>query len=127
MPGRRRWPIAVALVLVAGLACSPTVVGTNVSRRVAERGPSALLVGALFTIASPPGLVMAAVKGRPLRQPACRLEHGLAMLAASPIVVPAGVVLAPFHPHGARALWFDGVVDAFQEDYCSRPVTSLLP
>jgi hypothetical protein len=23
--------------------------------------------------------------------------------------------------------WMDGIVDAAQEDYCSRPLTSLLP
>jgi hypothetical protein len=123
---RRRagWLIITAM---AGLALSTVVAGSDMSRRLAERGPPTLLVGTLFTIVSPPALLIAAVRGRPLRQPACRFGHGLKMVAASVVVFPVGLALAPFYPQHLPAVWMDGLVDAVQEDYCSRPITTVLP
>ncbi len=123
MRGRWRW----AALLVAVAVVSAAVVNADTARRLAERGPSALLVGALFTVSSPPGMLLGAVRGNSTRLSGCRLAHGVTMLAASPVLVPAGLLMAPLHPRHVPGAWFDGVVDAFQEDYCTRPMSSLLP
>ena len=120
------WALAVAALLTTVVSCQ-AVPGSDVARRVAERGPSALIVGAIFLIASPPGVAIGAYRGQPVDLQLCRLGHGLEMIAASVVTVPAGVVLAPFYWRSIPASWLDGIVDAFQEDYCTRPVTSVLP
>lgn len=54
-------------------------------------------------------------------------DHGLKMIAAGALLLPAGLLLAPFDWQRLPAGWMDGVVDAFQEDYCTRPATTVLP
>lgn len=97
------------------------------TQRLAERGPSTLVVGTIFTLSSPPSFLAAAVTDRPLGLHACRFGHGVKMIGAGAIPLPAGLVAAPFDRRRLPAGWMDGVVDAFQEDYCTRPATSVLP
>ena len=58
---------------------------------------------------------------------ACRLGHGVKMLVAGAVTLPAGLLVAPFDAEGLPDGWMDGVVDAFQEDYCTRPLASVYP
>ncbi len=127
MRGRTTMRALVVAALLTSVVSCQTVTGGDVARRVAERGPSALIVGAIFLIASPPGAAISAYRRQPVDLQLCRLGHGLEMIAASVVTVPAGVVLAPFYWRSIPGSWLDGVVDAFQEDYCTRPVTSVLP
>jgi len=127
MRSRARWVALLIAVVVAALALYRGAASSDLSRRLAERGPSALLVGTLFAVSAPPALVIEAVRGQSLRLSACRLEHGLAMLGASVVVLPAGLILAPLHWQRLPGTWLDGVVDAVQEDYCTRPLTAVLP
>lgn len=127
MRSRARWVALVIAALVAALALYPGGASSDQSRRLAERGPSTLVVGALFAVTAPPALVIAAWRGQSLRLSACRLGHGLTMLGASAVVLPAGLILAPLHWRRLPGAWLDGVVDAVQEDYCTRPVTAILP
>lgn len=122
-----RWAWLSIAALVVGLALYAGAGASDLSRRLAERGPSTLLVGTLFTVISPPSLVVAAVRGQSLRQPACRFGHGLKMVAASVVVLPAGLALAPLHLRRLPGAWLDGLVDALQEDYCSRPIAAVFP
>ena len=122
-----RWRGLWIVTLVAVLALGSVGVSSDMSRRLAERGPSTLLVGALFAVVSPPSMVVAAVRGHSLRQPACRFGHGLKMLIAGAVLLPVGLMLSPLHVHRLPAAWLDGVVDAVQEDYCTRPLTTVLP
>ena len=127
MRTRWRWAALLVALLMVGATHCPALVSADTSRRLAERGPSALLVGALFTVSSPPSMLISAVRRQSTQLSGCRLMHGLTMLAASPVLVPAGLLMAPLHPRELPAAWFDGVVDAFQEDYCTRPLSSVLP
>lgn len=97
------------------------------SQRLAERGPATLVVGTLFTLTSPPALFFGRLRGQPVQLHACRLGHGLKMLAAGSVLLPAGLLVAPFDYERLPDGWMDGVVDAFQEDYCTRPVGSIFP
>jgi hypothetical protein len=49
------------------------------------------------------------------------------MLVLGTVLLPAGLVLSPFDLGGVPGGWMDGIVDAMQEDYCSRPLGSVLP
>jgi hypothetical protein len=124
---KRSRAVWLAAITLAVFACCTGLAAPDTSRRLAERGPPTLVVGALFTLAAPPALLIAMVRGQPLRLAACRLEHGLIMVGASVVVLPTGLLLAPFHWQRLPGAWMDGVVDAVQEDYCSRPVTTVLP
>jgi hypothetical protein len=123
---RRGWwtvlGVATALVIAAA-----AVQGEASVRRLAERGPPTLVVGGLFTVASPPLLVAATLRGQSARLHACRLGHGLKMLVAGTVLLPAGLVLAPLAHEMLPGAWMDGLVDAFQEDYCTRPLTAVMP
>jgi hypothetical protein len=127
MRSRARWVALVIAALVAGLALYPGVATSDLSRRLAERGPSTLIVGALFAVSAPPALLIEALRGQSLRLSACRLGHGLTMLGASAVVLPASLILAPLYWRHLPGAWLDGVVDAVQEDYCTRPLTAVLP
>jgi hypothetical protein len=117
----------VAMALVAAVAALPSeAAATDATRRLAERGPSTLVVGTLFTVSSPLSLLLAAVRGG-ARVPACRLGHGVKMLVAGTLTAPVGLLLSPFYFRSVPAAWMDGVVDAMQEDYCSRPFAAILP
>ena len=76
---------------------------------------------------SPPSMLIGAVRGRSIRLQACRFGHGLKMVGSGAILLPAGLLVAPLHYRTLPAAWMDGVVDAAQEDYCSRPITSVFP
>ncbi len=127
MRARTSMRALVVAALLTGVVSCQALPGSEVARHVAERGPSALIVGAIFLIASPPGAAIGVYRQQPVDLQLCRLGHGLEMIAASVVTVPAGVVLAPFYWRSIPGSWLDGVVDAFQEDYCTRPVTSVLP
>jgi hypothetical protein len=119
--------LVVAAVLVATVAALPAKgVAAEFTQRLAERGPSTLAVGTLFTVASPLSLLLAPVRGG-ARQSACRLGHGAKMLVAGALAAPVGLLLSPFYFRSVPAAWMDGVVDAMQEDYCSRPFGAILP
>jgi aryl-alcohol dehydrogenase-like predicted oxidoreductase len=119
--------LVVAAVLVATVAALPAKgVAAEFTQRLAERGPSTLAVGTLFTVASPLSLLLAPVRGG-ARQSACRLGHGAKMLVAGALAAPVGLLLSPFYFRSVPAAWMDGVVDAMQEDYCSRPCGAILP
>jgi hypothetical protein len=124
-PCRSATSIGLVFAVVMALATAPA--HAALARRLAERGPATLIVGTTFVLASPPGLLLGALRGDSVRLDGCRFVHGLEMLVASPIAVPAGLLLAPFHLDQGPGSWMDGLVDALQEDYCSRPVGSLLP
>ena len=101
--------------------------GEAAVRRLAERGPPTFLVGGIFTLMSPPRIVVNGLRRRSIRLPACQLGHGVEMLVAGTVLLPAGLVLAPFVPQNLPGAWMDGLVDAMQEDYCTRPLASVLP
>jgi hypothetical protein len=111
----------IACVVAAGAAHAGIV------ERLSERGPTTPVVGALFALTAPIGAVVSASSGASPRLAGCRFGHGLKMLATGAVILPVGLVLAPFNLGRIPAGWMDGVVDAFQEDYCSRPAASLLP
>lgn len=115
-----------ALVVLLLLASSPAR-GTSLVHTIAERGPSTLLVGTAFALASPPVLVVDATRGRSSPLQACRFGHGLKMIVAGAVLLPAGLLASPFALASLPDAWMDGVVDAFQEDYCTRPLGSVLP
>jgi len=96
-------------------------------RRLAERGPPTFVVGGLFTLVSPPLMVVNGLRRRSMRLQACQLAHGVKMLVAGTVLLPAGLVLAPFAHDAIPGAWMDGIVDAMQEDYCTRPVASVMP
>ena len=116
-----------AAAIVAGLVSPTTARGATAAQRLSERGPSTLLVGTVFTLASPPSMIMGAVSNGPVLLHACRLGHGVKMLATSAVLLPAGLLVSPFNFNRLPAGWLDGLVDAMQEDYCSRPLISVYP
>jgi len=126
MRSRARWVALVIAAVVVGLALYPGGTSDR-ARRLAERGPAALVVGALFAVSAPPALALAAFRGQSTRLATCRFRHGLAMLGASIVVLPAGLLTAPLYWRGLPGAWLDGVVDAVQEDYCTRPLSAVLP
>jgi len=122
---RRGAPLVLAL-----LACgvfTPAASASSFVARLAERGPATFVVGMMFTLSSPVAMARGAVTGGRVALHACRLGHGVKMLAAGVLTLPAGLLVAPFDAKRLPDGWMDGVVDAFQEDYCTRPLTSLYP
>ena len=113
---------AIAVVIVTAAARGHATV-----RRVAERGPPTLVVGGVFTLVSPPIMMVNGLRRRSIRLQACQLGHGVKMLVAGTVLLPAGLVLAPFAADAIPGAWMDGIVDAMQEDYCTRPVASVMP
>lgn len=95
--------------------------------RIAERGPATLLVGTMFTLAAPLSIVSDLVRGRSPKPAACRFGHGLKMIVLGAPLLPAGLLLSPFYYERLPGGWFDGIVDSQQEDYCTRPFTTILP
>lgn len=95
--------------------------------RLVQRGPPTIIVGTMFTLASPAGMAFAAAQRQPVKLHACRFGHGVKMVAAGTILLPAGLLLSLLHLDSVPAAWMDGVVDAFQEDYCTRPCTAVMP
>jgi hypothetical protein len=112
--------------LGACLACRPAAAETPL-QRLAERGPATPLVGTMFTIASPPAMLLNAVRGGPVRPSACRFGHGLKMIVVGAPALPLGLLVSPFDLDRLPDAWMDGVVDAMQEDYCTRPAGAVLP
>lgn len=126
--GLDRARLVRVLAIAVGIVVLVTAVrGHAEVRRLAERGPATLVVGGIFTVASPPTMLVHAVRGESIRLPACRFGHGLKMLVAGTVLLPAGLVLAPFDLGGVPGGWMDGIVDSMQEDYCTRPLTSVFP
>lgn len=119
---RRLFAVAVAVVIASTAARGHAAV-----RRLAERGPPTLVVGGLFTLISPPVILVHALRRQSVWLPACRLGHGVKMLVAGTVLLPAGLLLAPFEARALPGAWMDGLVDALQEDYCTRPLVSVLP
>lgn len=118
------------VVVAALLACVAPASGASASSfvsRLAERGPATFVVGMMFTLSSPVAMARGAVTGGRVALHACRLGHGIKMLAAGALTLPAGLLVSPFDAKHLPDGWMDGVVDAFQEDYCTRPLTSLYP
>jgi hypothetical protein len=116
--------LAVATAIVVATAAAR---GHAAVRRLAERGPPTLVVGGLFTLMSPPLMLVNGLRRRSIRLPACQLAHGVKMLVAGTVLLPAGLALAPFASDAIPGAWMDGIVDAMQEDYCTRPVASVMP
>ncbi len=115
---------------MVGLAlCAATVAGASESTlaKLAERGPGTLLVGALFTLTSPPAALVSPLTGGDPVNHACRIGHGVKMLAAGIALAPAGLLATPANPSGTTSGWVDSLTDAFQEDYCTRPFSSIYP
>jgi hypothetical protein len=101
------WPRATAAALaLLGACAAPLPAAGSAVTRLAERGPSTLLVGTMFTISAPPALLVGAATGG---------------------FLPAGLLVAPFDWQRLPGAWMDGVVDAQQEDYCTRPFGAVLP
>jgi hypothetical protein len=118
----RLFAVAIAVVVATTAARGHAAV-----RRIAERGPATLVVGGIFTLVSPPMILVHAVRRQSVRLPACQFGHGVKMLVVGTVLLPAGLLLAPFDASNVPGGWMDGIVDAMQEDYCTRPVTSVLP
>ena len=121
-----RRALLLGLVL-ASLAAAPGVSSASGARRVAERGPSTFAVGLAFTVMSPFKLAWGAVSGGRVALHACRFGHGVKMLGAGAVLLPVGLVVSPFEAEGLPDAWMDGVVDAYLEDYCTRPPGAILP
>ncbi len=117
--------------IVAGFlawsALPPAAAASSFVSRLAERGPATFVVGAMFTLASPFAMARSALTGGRVALHACRLGHGVKMLAAGTLTLPAGLLASPFDAQRLPDGWMDGVVDAFQEDYCTRPIASVYP
>ena len=116
--------VVAAVVLALG---APLASGAASLERLAERGPATFVVGLAFTLASPLALVRGTVTGGRVALHACRLGHGVKMLAAGALTLPAGLLVSPFDAKHLPDGWMDGVVDAFQEDYCTRPLRAVYP
>lgn len=119
-----RWPLAFAL---PWLLCAPAAGASTAVERLSERGPATLIVGVLFTVSALPTAAVSAASGKPVAIQACRFGHGIKMVAAGAVLFPAGLLAMPFNWRRAPGGWMDGLMDAFQEDYCARPPTSVYP
>jgi hypothetical protein len=118
---------SLVLLALASLLAAPAAQADSAARKLAHRGPSTFAVGLAFTVLSPFKLAWdAATGGRPKLQ-ACRFGHGVKMLVGGAVLLPAGLLVSPFQAEGLPDAWMDGVIDAYQEDYCARPVGSILP
>jgi hypothetical protein len=120
----KRWSLCLALPAV--LLAAPTRASTAVER-LSERGPATFAVGTMFTLAAPPALLIGAATGGRVGIHACRFGHGLKMLAAGTVLLPVGLLAAPFNRDGVPHGWLDGVVESVQEDYCTRPLGAFYP
>ena len=109
------------------LVLNSPAAAADLSRRLAERGPATLLVGTVFTLSATPALALGALQRKALHLPACRLGHGVKMVVAGAVVAPAGFLLSPMDYNRLPDAWLDGLGDAFQEDYCTRPFDAVLP
>jgi hypothetical protein len=117
----------LALLALASLLAAPAAHAGSTAQKLAHRGPSTLAVGLAFTVLSPFKLAWdAATGGRPKLQ-ACRFGHGVKMLVGGAVLLPTGLLVSPFQAEGLPDAWMDGVVEAYQEDYCSRPIGAILP
>ncbi len=117
----------VILLALASFLVAPAAQADSAARKLAHRGPSTFAVGLAFTLLSPFKLVWdAATGGRPKLQ-ACRFGHGVKMLVGGAVLLPTGLLVSPFETEGLPDAWMDGVIDAYQEDYCLRPAGAILP
>jgi hypothetical protein len=127
-PSLRR---VAAAVVVASAVCSALAPPAGAAPRWVERlaggGPATFLVGTMFTLGSVPTLWWRAVSGDPVALPSCRLAHGTKMMLAGAVLLPASLLAAPFAPRRFAEGPIDGMVDAYQEDYCTRPLASVYP
>jgi hypothetical protein len=118
---------SLVFLALASLLAAPAAQADSAARKLAQRGPSTFAVGLAFTVLSPFKLAWdAATGGRPKLQ-ACRFGHGVKMLVAGAVLLPAGLLVSPFQAEGLPDAWMDGVIDAYQEDYCLRPAGAILP
>ncbi len=118
---------AAAALLCALLLPAPAAAQLSATEKLAQRGPSTFAVGLAFTVGAPFKLLWdAATGGRPKLQ-ACRFGHGVKMLVGGAVLLPAGLVVSPFEAQGLPDAWLDGIVEAYQEDYCLRPVATIYP
>lgn len=122
----RRGALLLLVALASG-AIAPGAAASGFVSRLAERGPATFVVGLMFMLSSPVAMASGAVTNGRVALHACRLGHGVKMLAAGAITLPAGLLVSPFDAKRLPDGWMDGVVDAFQEDYCTRPLTSVYP
>ena len=113
--------LSACLLLAASAEASTPV------ERLSERGPATLSVGLMFTLGSPFAAAYGALSGGRVRIHGCRFGHGLKMLIASPFLLTAGLLVSPFNASALPDAWLDGVVEAYQEDYCTRPAGSFFP
>jgi hypothetical protein len=118
---------SLVFLALASLLAAPAAQADSAARKLAHRGPSTFAVGLAFTVLSPFKLAWdAATGGRPKLQ-ACRFGHGVKMLVGGAVLLPAGLLVSPFQAEGLPDAWMDGVIDAYQEDYCLRPAGAILP
>ena len=118
---------SLVFLALASLLAAPAAQADSAARKLAQRGPSTFAVGLAFTVLSPFKLAWdAASGGRPKLQ-ACRFGHGVKMLVGGAVLLPAGLLVSPFQAEGLPDAWMDGVIDAYQEDYCLRPAGAILP
>lgn len=118
---------SLVFLALASLLAAPAAQADSAARKLAQRGPSTFAVGLAFTVLSPFKLAWdAATGGRPKLQ-ACRFGHGVKMLVGGAVLLPAGLLVSPFQAEGLPDAWMDGVIDAYQEDYCLRPAGAILP
>ena len=114
-------------LVLALLLTAPAAASASGTQKLAHRGPTTFAVGLAFTLGAPFKLLWdAATGGRPKLQ-ACRFGHGVKMLAGGALLLPAGLLVSPFETEGLPDAWMDGVIEAYQEDYCLRPVGTLYP
>lgn len=124
--GGLRLALRISLAVACGtLAPPPATAGTVAT--LSERGPSTFLVGAVFTLASPVSLAVGAVTGGRVKIHACRFGHGLVMVPAGAVLLPLGLLASPFNARRLPDAWLDGAMESFEEDACSRPLTSVIP
>ncbi len=105
----------------------PSACGASAIERVAERGPATFVIGATFVVMSLVAWPIETMAGGDGALAACRLRHGAKMTVAGTVLLPVGLVAAPLHPARAATGFADSFAEAFQEDTCSRPFSSILP
>lgn len=115
-------------LLAAAVLCfpPPAIAGSEIEH-VAERGPATFVIGATFVLMNLVTLPIDAASGGDTKLGACRLGHGAKMTAAGLVLLPAGLLAAPFYPASAATGFADSFAEAFQEDTCTRPLGSVMP
>ena len=126
MSARRRRLVAVAIAIALSLASRAALTDSTLEKLSAS-GPATFVIGTSFVLTSLATLPLAAATGGDTRLKRCRLAHGAKMTAAGVVLLPAGLLAAPFYPAGAATGFADGFADAFQEDTCSRPFGAVYP